>query len=76
MPVEQCEVLRSFDQETNPTIKILGVHRCPVIDEFVYHINIPQLFDPCGWVSPVIVYVKMLFQTPVGIMIGVGSTRH
>ncbi|KAJ8884732.1 hypothetical protein PR048_010928 [Dryococelus australis] len=58
--------------KTQAQLKVLGVHWCPITDEFTYHINVPQLsitklgnlltitrlFDPC-----VMVWVKIFLQT-------------
>ncbi|KAJ8876007.1 hypothetical protein PR048_023915 [Dryococelus australis] len=43
IPAKQCEVLRSCDQETSPSIEVLGGHWYPATDEIVYHINILQI---------------------------------
>lgn len=76
VPVHQREVLKNLDQDGCPSVKVLGIHWCPETDEFTYHVNVPQLsltkrgilstiarlYDPCGWVSPVVVWGKILLQ--------------
>lgn len=62
----------------NATIKMLGVQWDPRADEFTYHVNlgeekreyskryivseVAQLFDPLGWLAPVVVLAKIQLQ--------------
>lgn len=60
------------------SVKALGIHWYPVTDSFGYRVNFDidkpntkrqllsdsaRLFDPLGWISPIIVRIKILYQT-------------
>lgn len=72
---EQPVVFRTPEQ---PLISILGLQWIPSSDCFTYKINIPQsevytkrvvlsdiakIFDPCGFLSPVVIKAKIFIQT-------------
>lgn len=77
-PDDQCDMPKDFDisPESN-TIKVLGIQWIPQSDEFTYRICLPpitqitkrsilstvaSLYDPNGWVTPVIFRAKCLLQ--------------
>lgn len=60
------------------SVKALGIHWYPATDSFGYQLNFnfdkpntkrqllsdsARLFDPLGWISPIIVRIKILYQT-------------
>ncbi|XP_063826497.1 uncharacterized protein LOC135075980 [Ostrinia nubilalis] len=63
----------------NKTIKVLGVSWCRITDNFVYTVELPdpkepitkrkvladvaKLYDPEGWIAPVVVNAKKFIQT-------------
>ena len=68
--------LKSFDEHKN-TVKILGIQWNPTSDTFTFNTNLPsrenhtkrsilseasRVFDPYGWLSPVLIKSKMLMQ--------------
>lgn len=77
LPVEHCQVLKSFCDESNQyTLKILGIQWDPVKDMFTYSASEPnpkytkrailsdiaRLYDPLGWLTPVVLIAKMILQ--------------
>lgn len=77
-PDDQCDMPKDFDirPESN-SIKVLGIQWIPQRDEFTYRISLPpmtqstkrsilstvaSLYDPNGWVTPVIFRAKLLLQ--------------
>ncbi|XP_073953554.1 uncharacterized protein [Choristoneura fumiferana] len=77
-PDDQCDMPKDFDirPESN-SIKVLGIQWIPQSDEFTYRISLPpltqitkrsilstvaSLYDPNGWVTPVIFRAKILLQ--------------
>lgn len=77
-PDDQCDMPKDFDlsPESN-SIKVLGIQWIPQTDEFTYRISLPSLtqatkrsilstvaslYDPNGWVTPVIFRAKLLLQ--------------
>lgn len=65
-----------FDNDEQ-TIKVLGLQWCPTSDSFSFKVSIndnsvftkrgllseaARLFDPLGWLAPVIIKIKILFQ--------------
>ncbi|CAK1598619.1 unnamed protein product [Parnassius mnemosyne] len=77
-PEDQCDMPKDFDisPESN-TIKVLEIQWIPQSDEFTYRISLPpitqitkrsilstvaSLYDPNGWVTPVIFRAKLLLQ--------------
>lgn len=79
LPEDHCELPRNFDNEDRfGCIKVLGIQWDPHTDSFTYRINIPQqkhvtrrtilsslskLFDPLGWICPVVFQAKLLLQS-------------
>ena len=69
-------------EEDTGFIKVLGVQWNPKTDSFTYHLNLPekqsvitrrsilssvaQLFDPLGWICPVVFSAKLLLQSLQG----------
>ena len=66
---------RNFEIDQSPTMKALGIHWSPQEDTFTFKVNISpvskftkrtlvsdiaKLFDPMGWIAPVILKGKML----------------
>ena len=77
-PEDQCDMPKDFhlSPESN-SIKVLGTQWIPQSDEFTYRISLPpitqitkrsilstvaSLYDPNGWVTPVIFRAKLLLQ--------------
>lgn len=67
---------KSFN-EHNDTVKVLGIQWNPTTDTFTFHTSLPfrenhtkrsvlseasRIFDPYGWLSPVLIKSKMLMQ--------------
>ncbi|XP_008486529.1 uncharacterized protein LOC103523247, partial [Diaphorina citri] len=75
VPHEHCEVPLRQNEES--TFKILGLHWQSTTDSFAYHVaeihsvctkrsilsNVARMFDPLGWLSPVIFWAKHLLQS-------------
>lgn len=77
IPDEHCEIKGDIEIN-NATIKMLGVQWNPGADEFTYHVNlgeekkeyskrnivseVAQLFDPLGWLAPVVILAKIQLQ--------------
>lgn len=77
-PKDYCEVPRYFDNDNEGFIKVLGVQWNPSNDTFTYRLNLPteqntvtrrsilsslaKLFDPLGWICPVVFRAKLLLQ--------------
>ncbi|KAJ0169408.1 hypothetical protein K1T71_014995 [Dendrolimus kikuchii] len=77
-PDDQCDIPKDFDVVPDSNaIKVLGMQWIPQTDEFTYHISVPtlekftkrsilstiaRLYDPSGWISPVIFRAKLLIQ--------------
>lgn len=77
-PDEHCDMPKDFEYNPDPaTIKVLGIQWIPQTDNFTYHIVPPvmdvitkrsilsstaSLYDPNGWVAPVIFRAKLLLQ--------------
>ncbi|CAB3236889.1 unnamed protein product [Arctia plantaginis] len=77
-PDDQCDMPKDFDINSDPSsIKVLGVRWIPQSDMFTYHVALPSkpqvtkrsilstiasLYDPSGWVTPVIFRAKLLLQ--------------
>uniref|UniRef100_A0A8D9ARL7 Integrase catalytic domain-containing protein n=1 Tax=Cacopsylla melanoneura TaxID=428564 RepID=A0A8D9ARL7_9HEMI len=74
VPHEHCEVPLRQNEES--TFKILGLHWQSTTDSFAYHVadinptitkrsilsNVARMFDPLGWLSPVLFWAKHLLQ--------------
>lgn len=77
LPDEYIEFKIPFNK-FNVAVKTLGIHWSPSQDEFKFQLDLPnvnhaptkrsmlsdiaRLFDPLGWVSPVIIKAKLLLQ--------------
>lgn len=77
-PDDQCDMPKDFDiSPDSNTIKVLGIQWIPQSDEFTYRITLPpitqvtkrsilstvaSLYDPNGWVTPVVFRAKLLLQ--------------
>lgn len=77
-PDEQCDMPKNFDtHQDSASIKVLGIQWIPKSDEFTYRIQLQPidkitkrtilstvacLYDPNGWVTPVIIRAKLLLQ--------------
>lgn len=77
VPEEDREIKLPLQIEQDDTIKALGIHWNPATDTFKYKVNISnkpsntkrqliseiaKLFDPVGWVSPVVITAKIMCQ--------------
>lgn len=77
LPVEHCQIPKSFcDENHQHIIKILGVQWDPLKDFFTYSISalnssftkrailsgIARIYDPVGWLAPVVLIAKFLLQ--------------
>lgn len=79
LPTDYLETPRHFDGfDTGGLIKVLGIQWDPVSDSFTYTVNLPsdgtvtrrkilslvaRLYDPLGWISPVIFSLKLVLQS-------------
>ncbi|XP_004934341.2 uncharacterized protein LOC101737233 [Bombyx mori] len=77
-PDDQCDMPKDFDiSPDSNSIKVLGIQWIPQSDELTYRISLPSikqitkrsilstvasLYDPNGWVTPVIFRAKLLLQ--------------
>lgn len=77
-PDDQCDMPKDFNlSPESSSIKVLGIQWIPQSDEFTYRISLPpstqvtkrsilsaiaSLYDPNGWVTPVIFRAKLLLQ--------------
>ena len=76
IPPEDCEPLLSIDSVDSPCVKILGLQFESESDAFTYALSYPshssskrsilsdisRIFDPLGWISPVVFFAKRLMQ--------------
>lgn len=78
LPKEHCEMPTNFDKDDKfGCVKVLGVQWDPKSDNFTYTVNLPseklvtrrvilastaRLFDPLGWICPVVFRAKLLLQ--------------
>ncbi|XP_037034254.1 uncharacterized protein LOC119073047 [Bradysia coprophila] len=78
IPEEDREIKLPMEIETGSTVKTLGIHYHPTSDEFRFKINLKstkdwptkrtllsetsRLYDPLGWLAPVVITAKILFQ--------------
>ncbi|KAL7725570.1 hypothetical protein ACLKA6_003190 [Drosophila palustris] len=78
IPLEHLETKGILDLQTNDGIRALGVYWTPLEDSFRFRVNfeipvciptkriilstIARLFDPMGWLSPIVLTAKMLMQ--------------
>lgn len=75
VPLEHCEV--PLRQNEEATFKILGLHWQSKTDSFAYYVaelqpvctkrailsHVARMFDPLGWLSPVVFWAKHLLQS-------------
>lgn len=77
-PDDHCSMPKNFDLSPESTsVKVLGVQWTPNTDEFTYRLSLPHistitkrsilsatasLYDPNGWIGPVIFRAKLLIQ--------------
>ncbi|CAB3219801.1 unnamed protein product [Arctia plantaginis] len=82
LPTDYLETPRQFDGLDEGSLsKVLGIQWNPVSDCFTYAVNLPsdgkvtrpnilslvaRLYDPLGWICPVIFRMKLLLQTLLG----------
>ncbi|CAG9137618.1 unnamed protein product [Plutella xylostella] len=82
LPADHLETPRTFDgTDGSVFIKILGIQWDPISDGFTYRVNLPsdstvtrrsilsmtaKLYDPLGWISPVVFRFKLLLQSVIG----------
>lgn len=74
---QEIKLQHDIGINTSATIKTLGIKWCPATDMFGFRIQLPEgetntkrellsqiasLFDPLGWLSPVIIGAKILIQ--------------
>lgn len=76
LPPDKCDMQPFFSPEVEISLKLLGVYWDPNSDSFSYHTApfecnhtkrsvlscIARLYDPLGWISPVIFLAKSLMQ--------------
>ncbi|KAI8424132.1 hypothetical protein MSG28_002728 [Choristoneura fumiferana] len=76
LPDDVCQSPMSFEPENEGSVKVLGLKWNPVSDAFTYHgkilntgmtkravlANIACIYDPCGWLMPVIFTAKAFMQ--------------
>lgn len=78
IPINDRETISFMDLCKDVTLKTLGVFWHPILDEFQFRINlsplpckstkrtllsdVSRLFDPLGWLAPVIISAKIMFQ--------------
>lgn len=76
LPEDICEGSLSFEPRNEGSVKVLGVKWNPSSDTFTYHskisntgltkravlANIACIFDPCGWLMPVVFTAKSFMQ--------------
>ncbi|KAI5727702.1 hypothetical protein M8J77_005854 [Diaphorina citri] len=76
VPHDHREKPLALRDNEEPTFKILGLHWDPASDTFSYHVSdidivftkrsilshVARMFDPLGWLSPVIFWAKYLLQ--------------
>ncbi|KAL7739174.1 hypothetical protein ACLKA6_011929, partial [Drosophila palustris] len=78
IPLEHLETKGILDLQTSDGIRALGVYWTPLEDSFRFRVNfeipvciptkriilstIARLFDPMGWLSPIVITAKMLMQ--------------
>ncbi|CAG7731226.1 unnamed protein product, partial [Allacma fusca] len=79
LPQELREVQVPFPLDVDQTVKSLGLQYSPATDSFTFSVvpppnrkvstkrtllsDISKIFDPFGWLSPVTIKTKILFQT-------------
>lgn len=81
LPSEHIETPKFFDDSSEGFIKVLGVQWNPRDDSFSYRLKIPKLglvtrrsilslvsklYDPLGWISPVVFRMKLYLQSVLG----------
>ncbi|KAJ0169592.1 hypothetical protein K1T71_010808 [Dendrolimus kikuchii] len=77
LPIDHCQIPKPFCDESNQhTLKILGIQWDPCQDRFTYTMseldkkctkriilsNIARIYDPLGWLTPVVLIAKLLMQ--------------
>lgn len=77
VPEQDREISLPLHINMDSTVKTLGLHWNPVEDEFKYNVNLEQtsaytkrqlvseiakIFDPIGWLAPIVVTSKILYQ--------------
>ncbi|KAM8714923.1 hypothetical protein ACLKA7_002037 [Drosophila subpalustris] len=78
IPLEHLETKGILDLQTSDGIRALGVYWTPLEDSFRFRVNfeipvciptkriilstIARLFDPMGWLSPIVITARMLMQ--------------
>lgn len=78
IPVELRETKSLIPVDTDHTVKTLGIFWNPQADEYLFQINLPvevksytkriilsemsKIFDPLGWLTPVIISAKIFMQ--------------
>lgn len=78
IPAADREIKLPMEINLDNTVKTLGIHYHPTTDEFQFKVNLDatdewptkrsllsetsKLFDPLGWLAPVVIKAKIMFQ--------------
>lgn len=78
IPLQDREIQQPLNIEINNTVTALGIIWNPAVDAFTFKLNLPRtpssptkrnilsdiskLFDPLGWLSPIIIRSKIMMQ--------------
>ncbi|XP_046406317.1 uncharacterized protein LOC124171219 [Ischnura elegans] len=76
LPSDLCQIEVNFNYDQVPSIKLLGIYWEAKSDTFCYHVRqwetpntkrgilstIARIFDPLGWIAPIVFWAKYLMQ--------------